>query len=358
MSPQNKRYTTIFQTLENWFKKSARKLPWREDRSLWSVMLSEVMLQQTQVATVLKYYKQWMKRYPSYLDFAADSEENIMKMWEGLGYYRRVKALYKAAQVIKEKGMPKSQNELLKLPGIGPYTAAAIASFSFNERSAPVDGNVLRVMMRLEGREDDISKASTAKFLRSHLLDILPTQNSHIASEALIELGATICKKEPLCSKCPLESYCQARKRGIEKQLPIKSKLIKVEKLVRDVAVINSKEKGWLVAQKLSKGVFEGMWHFPYLERDDESVVDFSVQEAAFEEFLDLPLHYQSHLNELKHSFTRFLVTLRPICFETSSKKTPQASRTWLFQWACQEKLKKLTFVSGHRSLRDQILRN
>jgi A/G-specific adenine glycosylase len=355
-----------FEPLNLWFKEKARQLPWRLPRQdteqavpdPWAVLVSEIMLQQTQVATVLPYFKKWMARFPTYHDLAQAQEDEVMKLWEGLGYYRRAKGLQKAAQyLVQIQGFPKTREELLKIPGVGPYTSAALLAFAFHQKSVPVDGNVLRVASRWLGSDKDIAKASTAKYFEEVLTDHLPKADPWITSEALIELGATLCKpKNPSCQQCPLKSSCNAYAQNLQDKLPVKTKLQAVEKLWHTVAVIYhpQQEMQWLACQRTSSGLFQGLWHFPYIARETEAA-ELSYESLRLRHFLGLEVQLIQPLKKQKHTFTRFSAHLLPLYMRVHSRSGLATQEGWQYQWLDINSLKNLTFCSGHRQIRDEL---
>lgn len=361
-----------FEPLSLWFKDKARDLPWRLPKQVatpcqnpdcyldpWAVLVSEIMLQQTQVTTVLPYFKRWMERFPSYHELAKADEDEVMKMWEGLGYYRRAKNLQKAARYLVDiGGFPNTRQELLKIPGVGPYTSAAILAFAFHQKSVPVDGNVLRVASRYLASFEDISKSSTAKLFETALFPLLPQREPWIAAEALIELGATVCKlQNPACSICPLNQTCLAYQKKLVTTLPIKSKVQNSEKLWRTVAVIvHPSQEGpkWLACQKVTPGLFQGLWHFPYIEREEESF-EIEHEVEKLKNTLELELQLFQVLKERKHSFTRFSAHLSPLKMKAFNIERLKASHESKYHWLDINTLKNLTFCSGHRQIRDEL---
>jgi A/G-specific adenine glycosylase len=347
-------YQPLTILLIEWFKSHARDLPWRKNRFPWGVIVSEIMLQQTQVSTVLAYFDKWMKRFPYPDDLAQAQESEMLKMWEGLGYYRRARSLFKIATYIQANQgiIPECEIELQKIPGIGPYTSAAIVAFAFQKRAAPVDGNVARVMSRYLGYRGNINKASSLQFLRKITLELLPQEESWIAAEALIELGAKICKpKNPLCNQCPLKKDCYSNLHQCQDQIPIKSTSIPSEELFRSVALVHYRSdhfNGWLVRKKTAPGVFQGLWQFPFRELTDP-MIDSEVEHLEWQKLLNQKLLFKKALKKEKHTFTRFKANLWPLLFSSSSPFLVDQSDHWLYQWVDMKDLKSLTFCSGHR---------
>ena len=256
-----------------WYEKDHRALLWREDPSPYHVWLSEIMLQQTRVEAVKPYYERFLKALPDIAALASCEETKLMKLWEGLGYYSRVRNLQKAARIIGEEyggRMPEEVSALKKLPGIGDYTAGAIASIAFGKRAAAVDGNVLRVMARLRADVRDIAKEETKRALREEIeARYLPKEDAYCGSfnQALMELGARVCvpNSAPLCEDCPLQHFCKAHAAKEEISYPVKSakKARRIEE--RTVLLICDRERVAL-QKRPSKGLLAGLWEYPCLE--------------------------------------------------------------------------------------------
>ena len=221
-------YRKIIPDLLQWYDENKRSLPWREEKNPYYTWVSEIMLQQTRVEAVKEYFLRFIGALPEVRDLAYAPEEQLLKLWEGLGYYNRVRNLSVAAKtIVEEKGgnFPDTYEEILELKGVGSYTAGAIASIAFGEQVPAVDGNVLRVMKRLAGSYDDIQKAKTKKDMEEQLKPIIPKRAGDF-NQAIMDLGAMICipNGRPLCEECPLAKHCQAKKLGLQQELPVKTK--------------------------------------------------------------------------------------------------------------------------------------
>lgn len=311
--------------LKEWFLEEKRDFPWRENPTPYRVWISEVMLQQTQAAVVIPYFERWMQKFPNIHSLARAPLEEVMKAWEGLGYYSRARNLHAAAQTIVEKfagEIPAEREKLEKLKGFGPYTVGAVLSFAFHQRAAAIDGNVKRVIARLFADSGDVAARTEA---------FLPEQEAWIVMEALIELGATVCQKKPKCPMCPLKDGCLAFVRGETDLYPPKVKRAKTVFLERDVAVIIADGKV-LIRQEKEGKVMAGLYEFPYVEKG---------QALPFK----LILEFVSSLPIVKHGFTRFSATLYPTLWR--AKKIPVPG----WQWVEWEKIARLPFSSGHRRI-------
>lgn len=261
----------ISEALIRWFLKEGRDLPWRRDRSPYRVWISEIMLQQTRVEAVKPYFARFMKRLPEIADLAKISQEELDKLWEGLGYYSRARNLKKCAQVLMEQyngQMPADYQKLLKLPGIGSYTAGAIASFAFGLPVAAVDGNVLRVMTRLLGSRRDIALQETKRYFEAEITAFLKSGSCApgLFNAAVMELGAILCgpDRSPACDMCPVRPYCVACEQKLTDVLPVKSP--KKPRRIEDWTVyIVTDGQHFLIEQREKKGLLAGLYQFPSL---------------------------------------------------------------------------------------------
>ncbi len=252
-----------------WFNEHKRPMPWRNTADPYAIWLSEVMLQQTQVATAIPYYDRFLKRFPDICALAAAPLEDVLKLWAGLGYYRRAKSLHQSAQIIVSTyhgTFPCKYNDMLKLPGIGRYTAGAIASIAFHEKVPVLDGNVMRVLTRLFMVRDDIAKPQTQKRLWKIAGELVPPTNPGDFNQAIMELGATVCTPmRPRCESCPLESFCLARQSNKQSQLPVKQGKTPTP-CIKLAAVVIDSPNGRLMAQRKAGGLWEHLWEFPAFE--------------------------------------------------------------------------------------------
>ncbi len=256
--------------LLEWYDKRRRILPWREEPTPYHVWVSEIMLQQTRVEAVKPYYDRFIKVLPGVEQLAMAEEETLLKLWEGLGYYNRVRNLNKAAKIIMEKyggQMPDTYEELLKLPGIGSYTAGAVASIAYGRKVPAVDGNVLRVLSRLRMDDRDIMQQAVKKQVEEELVISMPKERAGDFNQALMELGAVVCVPggAPKCDVCPWEQICLAHKNGCEMQFPIKS--AKKKRSIEEKTILIIRDKNKVALQKRpDKGLLAGMYEFPWIE--------------------------------------------------------------------------------------------
>ncbi len=297
-------YTEIIPYLLHWYDRNARILPWREDPKPYYVWVSEIMLQQTRVEAVKGYFDRFLSALPELSDLAGAQEEVLLKLWEGLGYYNRVRNMQKAAQVVMERyegSLPADYEALKQLPGIGTYTAGAIASIAYGIPEPAVDGNVLRVLKRISASYDDITKEKVKKELEDDLRRIMPKDRPGDFNQSLMELGATVClpNGKPLCEQCPVMHLCKAFHAGCELELPVKSK--KKERRVEEHTVFVIKTGTGnayeiVLHKRAGKGLLSGLWELPNVEGHwGEEKVRESFPEAKVERLPD-GKHIFSHV--------------------------------------------------------------
>ena len=286
-----------------WYQENARDLPWRRTADPYRIWVSEIMLQQTRVAAVLGYYARFLDAFPSVEALAAAPEERLMKLWEGLGYYSRARNLHRAAKLVAERGgFPDTFQGLLALPGVGEYTAGAIASAAFGAREAAVDGNVLRIFTRLTDCHDDIADPRVKRSVRDALQAVMPENagDIRIFNQAIMELGATVCVPNgpPRCECCPVQGLCLGRIRGTAETLPVKR--AKKERRVEEKTVFLLLRQGRVALRKRpDTGLLAGLWEFP----NAEGALDEPAAGQAVAAWGLTPKAWRSRLRA-KHIFT------------------------------------------------------
>ncbi len=264
--------------LIKWYLENKRELPWRNTTNPYLIWLSEIMLQQTRVAQGLPYYLAFTNAFPTVFDLANANEEKVLKLWQGLGYYSRARNLHLTAQIIVHKFggvFPNNYNDLLELKGIGEYTAAAIASFSFQEPVPVVDGNVFRVLARVFGIESDISLSKTKNEFSQLAFQLMPTKQPDLFNQAIMEFGALQCvPKNPNCQECIFKQSCFAlQKKQIEK-LPVKLKKIKIVKRYFNYIIYNDSAQNTLVKKRTERGIWHNLYEFPLIETQKNENVE------------------------------------------------------------------------------------
>jgi A/G-specific adenine glycosylase len=333
--------------LIRWFQNNKRDLPWRHQPKPYAVWISEVMLQQTQVSVVIPYFERWMDHFPTIEALAAASLDKVIKLWEGLGYYSRARNLHAGACYVVQQHqghLPNTAVELSKIKGIGDYTVGAILSFAFHQKIPAIDGNVLRVLSRYFALHGDIAKTKTKQEIKSIACAILPDHEPWVATEALIELGALICQKKPLCRQCPLNGSCAAFANGLQETLPIKSAKIKTEQLYRAVAIIACDDH--LLIRRVKQGeIMSDLHEFPYVQIDAKNNTEAALKEHLAN-FLGLDLSHSKTFAAVGHSFTRYQATLFPLLFTCSDRQELSD-----YCWIPVEEIAELAFSSGHRRI-------
>ena len=258
-----------------WYQRERRDLPWRRNRDPYRIWISEIMLQQTRVAAAIPYYERFLERFPKVEALAAAREEEVLACWSGLGYYARARNLLRAARrIVETGGFPRDYESIRKLPGIGDYTAAAIVSIAFGLPRAALDGNAIRVLARLVEERGDTASAKTRKRLEVAAARLLDRKRPGEFNQALMELGATIClPRDPQCERCPLSASCQARRKGVERELPVKRRRAQSVRIAKTLLVI--RKGGRLLLRKRDAGSARmgGFWELPEAELLPEAVL-------------------------------------------------------------------------------------
>lgn len=256
-----------------WYKKNKRDLPWRSTNNPYFIWLSEVILQQTQVVQGLNYYYKFIENFPTVHHLAAASEEDVLKLWQGLGYYSRARNLHKAAQVVVRDyngEFPKDFNLVLKLPGIGPYTASAIVSMAYELPYPVIDGNVFRFIARLYGIDLPINEPKTYKIFHQILSQLMDSNQPSVFNNAMMEIGAIVCKpKQPQCVICPVLEFCEANKKGIIAELPVKTNKIKIKKRYFNFVYFKINDD-FYIEKRTQNDIWENLYQLPLFESKSE----------------------------------------------------------------------------------------
>lgn len=332
-------------TLNDWFQQNKRSFPWRKNPHPYAVWVSEVMLQQTRASVVVDYFKRWMERFPTIEDLAKAEIDEVIKLWEGLGYYQRARNLHAGSKQILEcfqGSFPRKRVDLEKIKGLGPYTVAAILAFAYGEKCIPIDGNVMRVFSRYFLIKEDISLSRTKKLFQQKAEEVAENTKYHLG-EALIELGATVCTKNPSCFSCPLKKGCRAYLSDLQKNLPYKEKKITYVKIQR--AVFIYEYDGGVYIKKNAEKLMQDLFEFPYISLEEKSSIYEEVEKQGL-----LVEKMEEHA-PIFHTFTRFRVTLYPIYLLL--KKKPLLKD---YQYRKKSELSSLSFSSGHKKILERIV--
>lgn len=346
----------LIELLLQWFAGQKRQLPWRETRDPYHIWISEVMLQQTRVATVIPYYERFLKIFPN-IEALANAEDGVlMKAWEGLGYYARVRNLREAAQtVVKQYNgkLPTSYEELIQLKGFGTYTAASVASIAFGEDRAAVDGNVMRVLARLYAIESDIRKLAAKREFQRIAQSLMPQGKAGQFNEALMELGATVCKpKNPDCKVCPLRRNCKAFQEGRVHEFPRKSPKAAIPHHQIAISVIHKNSKV-LIALRPSEGLLGNLWEFPGGKRKGEESLAECCRRETLEE-TGLEVEVGKRFSVVEHSFTHFRITLHAFhCRYLRGKAVPKSSQK--IRWVKLADLDEYAFPKANKKIIEDL---
>ncbi|MFC5530374.1 A/G-specific adenine glycosylase [Cohnella yongneupensis] len=328
--------------LLRWYKRERRDLPWRRTKDPYHIWVSEIMLQQTRVDTVIPYFNRFVGRFPTLRDLAAAPEEDVLKHWEGLGYYSRARNLQTAVKEVVatyDAQVPSEKKAVSGLKGVGPYTAGAILSIAYNKPEPAVDGNVMRVLSRYFLLEDDIAKPATRVGMESLAQSLIPEGEAGDFNQALMELGAMVCTpKSPVCGECSVALHCMARQAGRERELPVKSKAKPPKPVFRLAALIEgtgAHAGKVLVRQRPGSGLLASMWELPHAEAPSADVWGevkvggkWLAETIASEE--GVRIRPTGHLGDTQHIFTHLVWQIRVIGAALSEEATVPEHYRWV----------------------------
>jgi A/G-specific adenine glycosylase len=342
--------TGFADALIDWYTHSHRDLPWRTTRDPYHIWLSEIMLQQTQVATVLPYYARFLTQFPTLQALAEAPAAEVLKAWEGLGYYARARNLQAAAQrIMAEHGgrFPDTLAAVEKLPGIGKSTAGAILTFAYGQRHPILDGNVKRVMARLYDIAEDPADKAVSKQMWGYSEALLAEASDPFSfNQAIMELGATCCTPQtPTCLLCPVRQFCDAQAQGTQLERPKKPEKKVLPHHTIAVGVIWHEGK-ILIQRRPEKGLLGGLWEFPGGKREPDESLEETVRREIAEE-LGIKVTVGSAITTVKHAYTHFKITLHAYhCFYVEGTPQPKAADAW--QWAAPADLRQFAFPKAN----------
>lgn len=332
-----------------WYREEARDLPWRRTTDPYRVWVSEILLQQTRVDQGLPYYERFLVEFPDVAALASADEQRVLKLWEGLGYYTRARNLHKAAQHLMEKheGKLPEQAELLQmLPGVGRYTAGAIASICFGERVPVLDGNVKRVLARLYKIEESIDDPATEKQLWALATDLVPAKEPGDFNQAMMELGARICTpRKPRCAECPVAAHCSAYQAGVQEDLPVRNQKKAVPHKEIVVAAI-AQDGAYLVGRRPAEGLLGGLWEFPGGKVEPGESHQQALARECREE-LGIEVSVGGMVACVNHAYTHFKVTLNIYRCKVQSGKPKPGIHTEL-KWLRPEEFPEYAFPKAN----------
>ncbi|MDQ7026872.1 MAG: A/G-specific adenine glycosylase [Anaerolineae bacterium] len=347
----------IVSPLLDWYDTHATNLPWH-GASPYGVWLSEIMLQQTQVETVISYYTHFMKKYPHISQLANASLDAILKQWEGLGYYSRARNLHKTARIIAtemDSHFPQTVHELMKLPGIGRYTAGAIASIAFNQVAPVLDGNVIRVFARLIDLDDDVTESRVKNKLWDMAEKLVPQKRSGDYNQALMQLGQKICTpRQPNCHQCPIQAVCKAFANDTQVTRPVKKKRQPIPHYDVAAGIIRDESGRLLIAQRPLEGLLGGLWEFPGGKQETGESLPQCLKRELREE-LAIEVEVGDLFVQVKHAFTHFKITLHAYNCRYQSAMSPYTEPQTLevanWAWVTDDELTKYSFGKADREV-------
>lgn len=343
--------------LLQWFQKEQRDLPWRKDKDPYKIWISEIMLQQTKVDTVIPYFLNFIDKFPTLQDLARAEEQAVLKAWEGLGYYSRARNLHEAVKEVVEEYdciVPNNKAEISKLKGVGPYTTGAILSIAYGVPEPAVDGNVMRVFSRIFSVWDDISKVKTRKKFETIVTEVISKENPSDFNQALMELGAIVCTpKSPSCLLCPVERHCNALKEGVQNELPVKAKKKQPKPVELSGLVLWNKENKVLIRKRKSTGLLANLWEFP----NCETIEGFDGKEEQLKRYIKekyhIPIGIHHYLMDIKHVFSHLIWHMS--VYEGNTSLEIKQSDTLKF--VSLDELEKHPFPVSHQKIIDKILK-
>jgi A/G-specific adenine glycosylase len=336
------------QDLLYWFERNLRDLPWRQDKDPYKIWVSEVMLQQTRVETVIPYFERFVARYPALADLAGAEEEEVLKLWEGLGYYSRARNLHAGVREVQENyaGRVPEEPELIRtIRGIGPYTAGAILSIAYGKPEPAVDGNVMRVLSRLFIVEEDIAKGKTRKLFEHIIRTIIAEENPSYFNQALMELGALLCTpKSPKCPHCPVHRHCQGASQGVAERLPVKGKAKPLRQVELAVAFLEHHGQV-LLTRRPNEGLLAGMWELPNKEGELGELLGFLRTDIGIDvNPVDLLFTYQ-------HTFTHLQWEMKVYHLQVAADQ----SILHVGDWFTEGQLDQVTLPVSFRRILNQV---
>lgn len=358
--PPQEHLAELQTALLQWFAQNQRSLPWRVNYTPYEVWISEVMLQQTQMERGVSYFKNWMHRFPDIATLAAASEEEVLRQWEGLGYYSRARHILTAARkIMTEHGgvFPSDLADIRALPGVGPYTAGAVASIAFGEKLPCVDANVERVVARIFDVDSPVKQDPAAGVIHRWALRLVPEGMAREHNQAMMELGALVCRKKPQCGSCPLARFCISLHLGITNQRPVPGKRATITPVNAVTGVLHCGDRVF-VQKRPPSGVWGNLWEFP----GGRVEADESPEQASVREFMEetgFAVRVTERHGIIRHGYTTYRLTLHcfGLEFETPSRTQapPQLTAATEYRWVTPQELNDLAMPAAHRKLADRL---
>lgn len=342
--------------LIKWFEANQRDLPWRKDQDPYKVWVSEIMLQQTRVDTVIPYFFRFIEQFPTIQDLANAEEQKVLKAWEGLGYYSRVRNLQAAVREVNEQYggvVPNNKQEISKLKGVGPYTAGAILSIAYGVPEPAVDGNVMRVISRIVASYEDISKQKTRKIIEEIVAELISKDNPSAFNQGIMELGALICTPtSPTCNICPVQKHCRAFKLNVQQELPIKAKKAKPKRKKMAAAIIVNEKGQALIHRRPSSGLLANLWEFPNVEVYDKNEMKEQLIQFLNDEF-QLDGNVETEIFSVEHVFSHIIWDISVFKVKLLTELNVSSTDT---KWVTVEDMQAYPFPVSHQKIRTHCL--
>lgn len=341
-----------------WYKEHKRDMPWRDSGDPYKIWISEIMLQQTRVDQAWPYFERFITQFPTVYELAEANQQQVLKAWEGLGYYSRARNLHAASKTIVsdyEGVLPQDYDEIIKLKGIGPYTAAAITSIAYGKPNAVVDGNVIRVITRYYGIEDDIRSTRTVKQVQKCVNDLISHSEPASFNQGLMEIGSLVCKpSNPDCLNCPLHIECITTKTARTETIPYKSPAKKKPHKHIGVGIIKRDDGKLLIALRPENVMLGGLWEFPGGKQEEGENIQQTIERELQEE-LGVQVHAYKEFMQLKHIYSHFSITMYAYhCTLISGK--PSAKSSQEIRWVDVSELEEYPFPKANKRLTEKLI--
>ncbi|MCW9707696.1 A/G-specific adenine glycosylase [Fodinibius salsisoli] len=350
---------TDFQSrLLSWYDQNKREMPWRDCGDPYKIWLSEIMLQQTRVNQATPYFERFVSTFPTVHDLAAADQQEVLKVWEGLGYYSRARNLHAASKLVVDKfdgKVPDNWDEINELKGVGPYTASAVLSIAFQKKHAVVDGNVIRVLSRYYGIEDNVRSTKTKNAIQDYADELISDDRPGDFNQAVMELGATVCTpSNPDCEECPIQEDCVAYKTVRTDEIPYKSKKKKRPHHQIGVGIIMREDDNVLIALRPDDAMLGGLWEFPGGKQEEDEQMEDTVKRELQEE-LNVEVSITKPFMKLDHAYSHFKITMHAYLCELESG-TPKPKSSQEIRWIPIDELEDYPFPKANRKLTEKLM--
>lgn len=346
------------QKLLSWYDEHKREMPWRDCGNPYKIWVSEIMLQQTRVEQATPYFERFMEHFPTVYDLAEAEQQEVLKVWEGLGYYSRARHMHSAAQLVVEEydgRVPDTWEDITELKGVGPYTASAILSIAYQKKHAVVDGNVIRVLSRYLGIEDDVRSTTTKNAIQDAADQLISEERPGDFNQAIMELGATVCTPgNPDCEHCPLRSGCVAYRQAKTDEIPYKSPAKKRPHHQIGVGIVMNEDEEVLIALRPEDAMLGGLWEFPGGKQNGEETMEETVVRELREE-LGVEVSVSRPFMKLDHAYSHFKITMHAyLCELRDGNPKPKTSQE--IRWIKIDELSDYPFPKANRKLTEKLM--